>query len=134
MARMGVDGLCERGFTRLSGGERQLVLIARALAQQARILLMDEPAASLDYGNQLRLMAQARQLADEGYTVLMSTHNPQHALSYADRALALCDGTLLADGAPSVVMDAALLHALYGVQVAFEDTPSGRVIAAGRGA
>ena len=79
MELVGIAPLADRGIRRISGGERQLTLIARALAQQARILLMDEPAANLDYGNQFRLLQQVRRLTEQGYTVLLSTHNPEHA-------------------------------------------------------
>lgn len=126
--RMGIAALAGRLFTRLSGGERQLVLIARALAQDARVLLMDEPTASLDYGHQLLLLEQARTLSAGGYTLLMSTHNPQHALLYADRALALHAGRLIADGAPGDALTPALLQTLYGVETRLWDTPDGRAI------
>lgn len=133
MARLGISALSYRDYMHLSGGEKQLVLIARALAQQAPILLMDEPTASLDFGNQLRVMDQVRQLSHSGYTVVMSTHNPQHALSYCDRVLALKSGRVQADGTPEDVIDEALMEALYGVSVQFEDTLCGRIIMAASG-
>ena len=101
-----IEYLKDRMFTRISGGERQLVLIARALAQQARILLMDEPTANLDYGNQLRVLEQIKTLSASGYTILESTHNPEQAFWYADRVLAVHGGKLIADGKPAEVMDA----------------------------
>ena len=133
MARLGISALSYRDYMHLSGGEKQLVLIARALAQQAPILLMDEPTASLDFGNQLRVMDQVRQLSHSGYTVVMSTHNPQHALSYCDRVLALKSGRVQADGTPEDVIDEALMEALYGVSVQFEDISCGRIIMAASG-
>ncbi|MDR2097104.1 MAG: ABC transporter ATP-binding protein, partial [Spirochaetaceae bacterium] len=80
LARLGIDWASGRDFARLSGGERQLVLIARALAQKARLLVMDEPTANLDYGNQIRVLLQIKNLSDQGCGVIMSTHNPEHAL------------------------------------------------------
>lgn len=115
LRRLGIGCLAERRFSHLSGGERQLVLIARALAQRARTLLMDEPTASLDYGNQLRVLSLAREIARDGYSVLLSTHNPEHALSHADRALALCEGRVAAFGAPEEVVNPRLIEALYRV-------------------
>lgn len=73
-------------------------LIARAMAQQAKILLMDEPTANLDYGNQFRLLRQVRALADSGYTVLLSTHNPEHAFRFATDVLVLREGGVRAFG------------------------------------
>jgi iron complex transport system ATP-binding protein len=114
---MRISALAGRGCAELSGGERQLVLIARALAQLSPILLMDEPTANLDYGNQIRVMAQARRLADGGYLVLMSTHNPEHALRYADAVLALKGGRALAYGRPSEVLTPSVIGGIYGVVV-----------------
>ena len=76
LERMGVAQLARRSFSELSGGEQQLVLIARALCQQADILVMDEPTSSLDYGNQLRVLHCVKELARRGYTVILSTHDP----------------------------------------------------------
>lgn len=114
---LGIAELAQKSFAHLSGGEQQLVLLARALAQQARTLVMDEPTASLDYGNQALVYARVRALVRDGYTVVLSTHNPQHALWYADRVLALLCGEVAAYGTPESVVDAGLLHQLYGVQV-----------------
>ncbi|MDI9371099.1 MAG: ABC transporter ATP-binding protein [Synergistaceae bacterium] len=111
----GISHLANRRCDRLSGGERQLVLIARALAQDAPILLMDEPCSSLDYGHQIGVMACARRLADRGYLVIMSTHSPEHALSFADRAMLLIDGSIERPGTPSEVLSAGALERMYGV-------------------
>jgi len=79
IARMGLDALAQSEYTRISGGERQLALIARALAQEGRIVVMDEPTASLDFGNQVRVLEQVRALAAGGIGVVMSTHDPDQA-------------------------------------------------------
>jgi len=128
LERMGVSHLSDKNFSHLSGGEQQLVLIARALAQQTRTLLMDEPTASLDYGNQSLVLKQVRALADEGYTVLLSTHNPQHAIWYADSALALLDGETAALGRPDRVLNAELIRRLYGVRVNLVETEHGPLL------
>ena len=104
------------------------MLIARALAQDSPILLMDEPTSSLDYGNQNLVLSRVRTLADEGYTVLLSTHNPQHALWYADQVLALCQGKVAALGAPEKVLCPALIRQLYGTQTEFVNTSHGVLI------
>lgn len=128
LERVGAGHLIERDFTQLSGGEQQLVLVARAIAQQADVLIMDEPTSALDYGNQLRILKLVRELADEGYGVLLSTHNPQHALSYATRILALEGGKVAALGAPQEALTPQLIARLYGVDVTFADAPGGRVL------
>lgn len=132
LEQVGMAAFAARRFDRLSGGEQQLVLIARALAQNARILLLDEPAAHLDFGNNLRVLERLRRLAAEGYLVLFSSHDPQAALQYAQSVLALCDGEAAAFGPPGEVLDAALLHRLYGVDAQILDTAAGRFVAPGR--
>lgn len=128
LEQVGAAHLRERNFTRLSGGEQQLVLIARALAQQAQVLLMDEPTSALDYGNQLRILQRVRRLAEEGYTVILSTHNPQHALTFADRVLALHQGAVAAHGPAREVLTPALIRKLYRVETALADTRGGSVL------
>ena len=98
LLQMGIEGLSERSYNHLSGGEQQLVLIARALAQEARILILDEPTASLDFGNRIRVLAKIRELAGKGYTVIQSTHDPENAFMYSDRVLAVKDGRVIAEG------------------------------------
>ena len=89
---------------------------------------MDEPTSALDYGNQFRVLQQVRALSREGYTVLLSTHNPQHALTFAHRVLALQDGSVAALGPSGDVLTPDLLRRLYGVDTALADTPGGPVI------
>ena len=129
LEQVGAAALRQRNFSHLSGGEQQLVLIARALAQQAEVLMMDEPTSALDYGNQLRILQMVRRLAAQGYTVVLSTHNPQHALTFAHRLLVLRGGTTAALGRPADVLTPELMASLYGVQVDFLDTASGAVLA-----
>ena len=114
---MGVGHLAERSFAEVSGGERQLALIARALAQGGRVLLMDEPTAALDYGNQLRLLARIADLARQGYSVVFSTHHPDHALAVAGRVAMLSQGRLVRAGAAAQVITGGSLAELYGVEV-----------------
>lgn len=106
-----------RSFRELSGGEQQLVLIARALAQNARILIMDEPSASLDYGNQLRLLFRIQELKALGYSIFLSSHNPNHTFLFADRFLALHNRKIAGEGPPAEALGADLIFTLYGVKV-----------------
>ncbi|AMN47988.1 iron complex transport system ATP-binding protein [Steroidobacter denitrificans] len=115
LAALGIGHLRQRIYTRISGGERQLVLIARALAQQPVLLVMDEPTASLDFGNQIRVLEHINHLRTQGIGVLMSTHQPEHALRVADRIALLAPGGLVGIGAPVAIATPANLAALYGV-------------------
>lgn len=117
LALLGISHLAERAYTTLSGGERQLTLIARALTQEARLLILDEPTSALDYGNQIRLLDQMRRLTDAGYGILFTTHQPEHVLMVADRAALLMDGRIAANGTPSEVLNPESLKRLYGVDV-----------------
>ena len=113
----GIRPLADRRFNELSGGERQLTLLARALAQDARVLVLDEPTANLDYGNQIKVLRAVRSLSGRGYTVVMSSHFPNHAFLASSRVLLLRDGTLLADGPPEEVVTGERLTDLYQASV-----------------
>ena len=115
MERMGIEYLRQRCFHHLSGGERQLAVIARALAQQADILLLDEPTSALDFGNQMRILGEAQSLARDGYLVLQTTHDPERAYMFSDRMIALKDGRVFAQGTPTEVLTEENIRELYGV-------------------
>lgn len=120
LARLGIESFAYRDFTRISGGERQLVLIARALAQHSRLLIMDEPTANLDFGNQMRVLTSVRGLADEGYTILQSTHNPEQSYLFSHQILAMRDGAVIAQGTPGDVLTPELIRALYDIETRVE--------------
>lgn len=117
LERLGIGGLRDRGYGNISGGERQLVLIARAIAQQAKILVMDEPSANLDFGNKIRVMKTVKSLTNDGYAVIQSTHDPDQAYLYSDKILALYAGEVLAWGTPQDTVCNSLISTLYGVDV-----------------
>ena len=125
LARLGLEDLAERPFTRLSGGQRQLVLIARALAQQSRYIVMDEPTASLDFGNQVRVLARVRAVADAGAGVLLASHDPGQALRIADRVVVMALGRVVAEGPPRAVLTDSLLESTYGIPVRVADVVVG---------
>lgn len=108
--------LLQRNFNQLSGGERQLVLIARALAQQPQILIMDEPTASLDFGNQIRILEQIQALRTQGLAILMTTHQPEHARQVADHIVLLHQGKMRAQGPGAEILSARHLGAIYGLE------------------
>jgi iron complex transport system ATP-binding protein len=124
--RLGIAGLAERPIHRVSGGERQLALIARALATEATHILMDEPAANLDFGNQALVLEDIARLRDTGTAVLFSTHHPDHALRIADRVVMIRNGAIMAAGATADVVNSENLSALYGRAVEVASVASGQ--------
>lgn len=117
LERFGITALAQRPYTMISGGERQLALLARALAQEPDLVVLDEPTASLDFGNQGKVLREIRGLANAGHGVLFTTHDPNHARRAADRALLLRDGRCLADGPVAAVLTRDALEALYGTPI-----------------
>ena len=117
MEKLGIGHLKDRGFAEISGGERQLALIARALAQETSVLIMDEPTANLDYGNATRVLEQIKQLAGKGYTVLQATHQPDQAFLFADEVISLKEGRIMAQGSPKDTITEEFINDLYGVNV-----------------
>lgn len=118
LQQLGITHLADRAYTRLSGGERQLVIIARAMTQGARLLVLDEPLNGLDFGNQIRLLERLRDLAATGYGIVMTTHDPDRAVTVSTRVAVLIDGRIAEDGPPKEVVNADTIHRLYGVRVA----------------
>lgn len=114
---LGIDQLADRGIQEISGGERQLAFLARALAQQSGLFVMDEPTANLDYGNQQLVLRHVKKLTEQGYTVLMSTHNPEHALQYASKVMILKDRELFAYGDALEVLTEETIEQVYGMRV-----------------
>jgi iron complex transport system ATP-binding protein len=115
--RLGIAQLAERPYTMISGGERQLVLLARALAQEPEFIVLDEPTANLDFGNQGKVMREIRALASSGLGVLFTTHDPNHALRAADRAFLLHGGACLAEGPVRQILTRERLETLYKAPV-----------------
>ena len=120
---MGIGYMEHRGINEISGGERQLALLARAMAQQAKVMIMDEPTANLDYGNQQHVMNAVKKMAESGYTILLSTHNPEHALQYATHVLAIKDHRVLADGPALETLSEELIEEIYGLKVKIIEVP-----------
>lgn len=109
--------LRDKNYSQISGGERQLVLIARALVQNPKILVMDEPTSSLDYGNQVKVMGSIKSLSEKGLVVIMSSHSPDHAFRYATKVALMKDKTLYEVGKPDEIVTEQNLRNIYGVKV-----------------
>lgn len=114
---MGISQLSHRPCTEISGGERQQAAIARVLMQKPSIIVLDEPTSALDFGNQMRTLRMIKQLSVDGYAVIMTTHNPDHAIMVGGQVAALSqDGQLKAGSTSSIIQPERLSH-MYGIEV-----------------
>ena len=114
LQRLGIETMWDRRITEISGGELQLVIIARAVVQNAAILLLDEPTAHLDPANKKRVLRILRTLADQGTTVLFTTHDPESAAAIADHLILLREGRILRWGPLAQVLTTENLSRTYG--------------------
>ena len=130
LALLGIADLAAKEYTRISGGQRQLALVARALVQDAPAIVMDEPTANLDFGNQAIVLSEVKRLASRGLAVLLSTHDPDHAFSIASRVALLDGGTLVDQGTPHAVLTPSRLQSVYGIDVTVERLASGQTVCA----
>ena len=127
LTRMGLDGFRHRTATRLSGGEQARVLIARSLAQEAPLLMADEPTAGMDPAQQSATMQTFTDLASEGRSVLVSLHDLGLAARHCTRLVILHEGRIAADGSPADVLTPDLVRIAFGISAHFETTPNGLV-------
>jgi iron complex transport system ATP-binding protein len=128
MEMVGISHLREKRYTEISGGERQLVLVARTLAQQTQILLLDEPTSHLDFKNQTLVLRLVRKLAKSGLSVIMTSHFPDQALTYAGQIALMNHGTFITQGSPREIVTEDSLKQTYDMDVkifTFNDPVSG---------
>ena len=117
LAGLQIEHLAKRYYPELSGGEKQLVLIARAIAQQAKLLVMDEPTASLDFGNQIRVLEKIKQLQAQNIALLITTHNPQQAMYLAENILLLDQEYGFQQGSQKLLLTLENLAKIYRTSV-----------------
>jgi len=117
MDEMGIGHLSAKRYTMLSGGERQLVLIARTLCQEPEMILFDEPTSHLDFKNQALILRTISRLADKGLTIIMTSHFPNHAWLLSSRVAMMGRGGIVAEGPADTVMTAENLSETYGLKV-----------------
>ncbi|NTU43499.1 MAG: ABC transporter ATP-binding protein [Nitrospirales bacterium] len=115
---LGISHMKERVYTKISGGERQMVLIARAIAQETPILILDEPTSHLDFRNQVLILSRVRDIVRQrGLTVLMTLHDPNLALSFSDKVVLMKKGGVFAEGTPGDVITETNLSSVYAMPV-----------------
>ncbi len=113
---LGIGHIREKAYTKISGGERQLVLIARALAQEAPIMVLDEPTSHLDFRNQIQVLVKVRTVARErGKTVLVTLHDPNLASLFSDHVVVVAQGTVMCEGTPRGIITETLIKRVYNV-------------------
>ncbi|MBS6218328.1 MAG: ABC transporter ATP-binding protein [Clostridiales bacterium] len=117
LEKLNAAHLANRKYTALSGGQRQLVLLARAICQSAKVFVLDEPAANLDYANHQLLMEVVADLAEKGYCIVMSTHSPECPASIGSKVLLMQDGARSAFGSPDQVITPEHLQAVYHIEI-----------------
>ncbi|WP_320042082.1 ABC transporter ATP-binding protein [uncultured Desulfobacter sp.] len=120
--KLGILHLRERIYTELSGGERQMVFIARAISQKTHILLMDEPTSSLDFGNQARVLSQINALASTGLSIIMTTHAPDHSFLCSAQVVLICKKNEPRIGNAEDIVTENNLHGAYGVKVKINES------------
>jgi len=126
LEKIGIYHLRDRIYTEISGGERQMVLIARALAQNAKILIMDEPTSNLDFGNQMRILEQIKILATEGIGIMMTSHFPNHALLCSTKVALMYKNNQFQVGTAEEIVSRERLKEAYGVDVMLIDAKSAK--------
>lgn len=124
LGQMEISHLADKYYTQISGGERQQVSIARALTQRPRIILMDEPTAHLDYGNQIKVLRIIKRLTAEGFAAVITTHNPDHALLLKGDVAAISPAGEFTFGNSQAVISSEFLSSLYGVELHLQHIPA----------
>jgi iron complex transport system ATP-binding protein len=126
MEMLDIIYLKDKFFSALSGGEKQMVLIARAIAQQPGFIAMDEPTSNLDLGNQMKVLKMVTMLKDEGYGIVMNTHCPEQALNYSDQVILLQNQQVTRQGKPGEILTSKTISRLYGTEIELTSASTSR--------
>lgn len=132
MGELDIEHVAQRSIDALSGGERRLLLVARALAQEPQILLLDEPTAFLDLKHQVEVLGRVKARVKKGLAAVAVVHDVNHAAAFADRVLLLKSGRVLALGSPAAMMTTEVLEQLYELPIASAHTQEGQAVFAPR--
>lgn len=108
-----ISHLGEQPYNQLSGGQRQMVLIARAIAQETKLIFLDEPTSALDFSNQMRIWTLLRKVAEQGITILACSHDPNHVTWFCDKVVVMNNNGIISQGAPNHVITETILDEIY---------------------
>ena len=114
---LGLEPYLERSCTQLSGGQLQMVMLARAIAQEAEFIVLDEPTSHLDYGKQMETLKMLYRMHERGTGVLFTSHNPDHAFSLCDKVAIMNHGTFVSVGSPEEIITPEALSEIYGTDI-----------------
>jgi len=128
LKKVGLEKLSDRPVTHLSGGEKQLVLVARSLAQEPKILLLDEPMSNLDLANKIRLIAVLNSLKNEGVTILFTSHEPEVAASISNYIILMGSDNNIVHGTTNKILTSESLSRIYGVNVKVADYDGNKIV------
>ncbi|PKL66665.1 MAG: iron ABC transporter ATP-binding protein [Methanobacteriales archaeon HGW-Methanobacteriales-1] len=128
LKKFGIYDLKDNPYTSLSGGEQQLVFFARVIAQEPRILLLDEPTSHLDFGNQLKTLDIISKLAEDGLSIIMTSHFPDHAFISSNKVAIMKDHRFLGVGKPEEIINKENMEKIYGIEVEIMDISPNRKI------
>jgi len=125
---LGLMDIADKPYNQLSGGQRQLVLIARAVAQETPLMFLDEPTSALDFSNQIRIWRIMRQIAESGVTILACSHDPNHVSWYCDRVVVMNHSHILREGPPGEVITEPVLDEIYRNVCAVRNLDEARMV------
>ena len=128
LKKVGLENLANRPVTHLSGGEKQLVLVARSLAQEPRILLLDEPMSNLDLANKIRLIEVLRSLKKDGVTILFTSHEPEVAAAISNYLILMGNNNTIEHGTADTVLNSEALSRIYGIPVKVADYNGKKIV------
>ena len=126
---VGIEHLKNIPYTKISGGERQLTLIARAIAQEAPVMLLDEPTSHLDFRNQINILKKIKEIANmRGMTVVMTLHDPNLASLFSDKVVVINSGSKVAEGLPEDIITEELIKRVYDIEIKKADIDGKSII------
>jgi iron complex transport system ATP-binding protein len=125
---LGLQEIADKPYNQLSGGQRQLVLIARAVAQETPLMFLDEPTSALDFSNQIRIWRIMKQIAESGVTILACSHDPNHVSWYCDRVVVMNHNHILREGPPQEVITEPVLDEIYRNVCAVRNLDEARMV------